>query len=96
MPSVSSGAPWALSPCLRVNGDEYAMPTIKEATDQCEYLLRNLEPLFSGDCRLTLLVRSPPEDDADIIVTRDDLGKVIDAIERLQNGVADDAVDRTR
>lgn len=62
------------------------MNTVKmhEVHARCCEALGTLEPLFKPHCKLTLLMRNPKSDDGDMIVTTDDLGAIIKAIERLQ------------
>lgn len=55
---------------------------------QCERSLRRLEKLFQPHCRLTLLMRNPESDDGDLLLTRDDLVEVEDAIRKFRE--ADD------
>lgn len=58
--------------------------TLDEVKLRCIETMQDLEILFQPHCNLTLLVRDPELDDADLIVTKDDLGEVINAIEQLQ------------
>ena len=58
--------------------------TLEEAQAECESLLWQMEKCFKPHCKLTLLMRNPESQDGDLLMTRDDLGGVIDSIERFQ------------
>lgn len=44
--------------------------------------LSRIEKIFKPHIRLTLIARDPTNDDADVLLTKDDLGHVIKVIER--------------
>lgn len=60
------------------------MNYLSESLKECEAALKRLEGLFQPECRLTLIVRSDFDADADIAVTKDDLKLVEQAIVRLK------------
>jgi len=46
--------------------------------------LNKIEKLFAPYCKVTFLMRNPKEEDGDLLMTNDDLDKVIAAITQLQ------------
>lgn len=50
----------------------------------CEHHLKQMEACFKPHCRLTLLMRTPGNDECELLFTRDELPEVIRAIGRFQ------------
>ncbi len=45
-------------------------------------LQNHVEPIFKDDVRLTLIARTPGNDEADVLVSNDDLDELISFVER--------------
>ena len=45
--------------------------------------LADMEPMFDSRCKLTFLMRSPHLPDGDLVVTNDEIEKVMTALKRL-------------
>lgn len=56
--------------------------TLEEVHNAASIHLSEIAEYFKSGVKLTLLVRTPGDDDADFILTNDDLDEVIKAIER--------------
>lgn len=49
---------------------------------ECDSYLNKIGKLFTPDCKITLIVRKPDNDNADFVMTIDELDKVSELIER--------------
>ncbi len=55
----------------------------EQLRDQIADKLVDMESMFDRRCKLTFVMRSPHLPDGDVVVTSDDIGSIIAALQRL-------------
>lgn len=61
------------------------MDKVRLAYDEASVHLNKIAALFTGEVKITLLVRHPGKDEQDFLLTNDDLEEVNKGIERAKN-----------
>jgi len=64
------------------------MSKLDDVADYCEEKLGQIERCFKPGKKITLLVRSPENDNADFLLTTDDLAEVLKAVQRRKDADA--------
>lgn len=60
------------------------MSELEAAREYCETKLDDMKTRFIDECKFTLIIRNPCEDDGDLIITDDGLDEVIESIYNLK------------
>lgn len=60
------------------------MDDVEIVRRECELYLSQIMALFKPHCKVTLLIRNPKTEDADLALTNDDFGEAIKALGNLK------------
>lgn len=57
-------------------------PQLEHVREICEQKLSEIARCFTADCKITLIVRKPDNDEADFVLTNDQFSEAIKVLER--------------
>jgi hypothetical protein len=61
--------------------------TLEQVHDEINRALNDLRQLFKPECQLTFIMRIPGNDEGDMLISNDDLGKLEKLVQRCKGRV---------